>query len=570
MYQYLKGPGVASWGHTSCCADVASHTHRGVHVAKQENIMHRSLFIVVVLCLIVLGLTPGVNATEQHCFDETGYCVDDTFARFWSSHGGLPVFGYPISNATSSPVRTQGHGQAAQWFERGRFESHPELRPPYNVLLGHVGLERLEQLGRDWRAEPREAGPRPYCLWFEETGRNVCDQSQQAGFRRYWETHGLEFDGRPGKSFAESLALFGLPLTSTRMETNVAGHTVLTQWFERARFEWHPQNERQHRVLLGLVAREAILFDDTPPPPPTPAPTATASPTASPTSTPTQTPGYPRIAGAGDIACNPRDPDFNGGNGTARLCRAKATSDLLLAGNYTAIFALGDNQAADATLADFQRSYDLSWGRLKHKTYPAVGNHEYATPGAAGYFDYFGAAAGERGKGYYSYNIGDWHIIVLNSNCSEVGTCWPGSPQERWLRADLAANKAKCTLAYWHHPRFSSTPLHGGDLVKPFWDALYEANAEIVLNGHGHNYERFAPQTPDGVTDPRRGIRQFVVGTGGQNFHGFANPPRRNSEVRDSQTYGILELTLRPAGYDWRFIPEPGGTFTDSGSGTCH
>jgi len=175
-------------------------------------------------------------------------------------------------------------------------------------------------------------------------------------------------------------------------------------------------------------------------------------------------------------------------------------------------------------------------------------------PGAAGYFDYFGTAAGRRSPGYYSFNLGRWHLIALNSECAQVGGCATGSPQERWLRADLAAPPARCVLAYWHKPRFSSG-MHGNNATyTAFWQALHGAGADVVLVGHDHDYERFAPQTPHGRADPARGIRQFVVGTGGKTHYGFRTI-RANSQVRNSRTFGVLRLALHPAGYDWRFVP---------------
>jgi hypothetical protein len=202
-----------------------------------------------------------------------------------------------------------------------------------------------------------------------------------------------------------------------------------------------------------------------------------------------------------------------------------------------------------------------------------VGNHEYITPGAAGYFDYFNGVgnalgrAGDRSKGYYSYDVGAWHLIALNSNCSPVGGCGTGSPQERWLRADLAAHPKACTLAYWHHPRFSSGQYADNPALQPLWQALYDYRAEIVLNGHDHNYQRYALQDPAGRADAN-GIREFVVGTGGKNHYAADPPPVANREVADGQTYGVLKLTLHAQNYDWRFVPES-GSFTDSGSGSC-
>jgi hypothetical protein len=277
----------------------------------------------------------------------------------------------------------------------------------------------------------------------------------------------------------------------------------------------------------------------------------------------------PVVAAVGDIACDPADPGFNGGAGTATRCRQGATSDLLVGRGLDAVLVLGDIQYEDATLAKFMASYDPTWGRLKAITRPAVGNHEYLTPGAAGYYSYFGTAAGDPAKGYYSFDLGAWHVVVLNSNCAAVGGCHAGSPQEQWLAADLAAHPDRCTLAYWHHPRFSSGP-HGNDAsTDAFWRALYAAGADVILTGHDHVYERFAPQDPDGAVDPGRGIRQFVVGTGGKNLTSFP-VVRANSEVRNADTFGVLEMTLRPSGYEWKFLPAAGGTFTDSGTAACH
>lgn len=282
------------------------------------------------------------------------------------------------------------------------------------------------------------------------------------------------------------------------------------------------------------------------------------------------TPGDPVIAAVGDIACDPTSSNYNQGNGTADRCHMKATSDLLIDANLTAVLPLGDNQYENGSLEAFQKSYDPTWGRVKSITRPVAGNHEYHTSDAYGYFKYFGAtAAGDWSKGYYSYNIGNWHIIALNSNCSQVGGCKENSPQQKWLKADLAKYRNTCTLAYWHHPRFSSG-MHGNNSdYDIFWKDLYNAGVEVVLNGHDHDYERFAPQTPNAQADPIRGIRQFVVGTGGKSHYDFGKP-EPNSEVRNADTYGVLMLTLHPDSYSWRFVPESDHSFTDSGSDNCH
>ncbi len=262
------------------------------------------------------------------------------------------------------------------------------------------------------------------------------------------------------------------------------------------------------------------------------------------------------LVGAGDIA-DCRD-----------LAGAEATAKLLEQTPGT-VMAVGDLAYPDGTKENFA-CYDKTWGRVKSRTRPAPGNHEFHSAGAAYYFDYFGAAAGDPKLGYYSYELGSWHIVVLNSECEAIGGCNAGSPQEKWLRADLVAHPAACTLAYFHKPLFSSGGAHGDDPeIKPIWQALFEGNADVVVSGHDHDYERFAPQTPDGMADPKRGIREFVAGTGGKNHRPFG-PPHANSEVRDATAFGILKLTLRPGAYDWRFIPEAGKSFADSGSGTCH
>ncbi len=287
-------------------------------------------------------------------------------------------------------------------------------------------------------------------------------------------------------------------------------------------------------------------------------------------------PADPIIAAAGDIACDPASSSFNGGYGSSSSCRQKYTSDLLLSG-VDRVLTLGDNQYENGALTKFRSSYDKSWGRVKSITRPAIGNHEYYVSGASGYFDYFNGTgvttgpAGSRGKGYYSYDVGSWHVIALNSNCSRMGSggCAAGSAQEKWLRADLAANPRKCTLAYWHHPRYSSGSHGNNTAVNPLWKALYAAGADVVLSGHDHDYERFAPQNPYSGADAARGIRQFVVGVGGKGHYQFSSV-KPNSQVRNGKTFGVLKLTLRPASYDWRFVPEAGKTFTDSGSTACH
>ncbi len=262
----------------------------------------------------------------------------------------------------------------------------------------------------------------------------------------------------------------------------------------------------------------------------------------------------PVLVGAGDIASCTRSGD-------------EATAGLLDSIPGT-VATFGDNAYDAGTRAEFDNCYDPSWGRHKARTRPAAGDEDYETANASGYFGYFGGAAGDPEKGYYSYDLGSWHVVVLNSNCAAVGGCGAGSAQERWLRADLEAHPNPCTAAYFHHPRFTSGGVGNTSAVGPFWEALYEAGAEVVLSGHSHTYERFAPQTPGGQADPAQGIRQFVVGTGGKSLNSFKTV-RANSEKRISGSYGVLKLTLRPEGYDWQFVTAPGATVADSGSGSC-
>ncbi len=237
----------------------------------------------------------------------------------------------------------------------------------------------------------------------------------------------------------------------------------------------------------------------------------------------------------------------------------------LLDGIPGTVFTAGDNAYPSGTTANFADCYEPTWGRHKARTRPAPGNHDYRTSGAAAYFAYFGDNAGPAGRGYYSYDLGGWHVVSLNSEISSRS----GSAQERWLRADLAANTKQCTLAYWHKALFSSGRHGSRSGTRTLWAVLYEFNAEVVVVGHDHNYERFAPQTADGVADPARGIREFVVGTGGTGLRSM-DTPITNSEVQNSNTHGVLKLTLVADGYTWDFVPVAGKTFTDSGSGTCH
>jgi hypothetical protein len=246
----------------------------------------------------------------------------------------------------------------------------------------------------------------------------------------------------------------------------------------------------------------------------------------------------------------------------------EATASLIEDLPAATVAALGDNAYPNGSVEEYA-CYDASWGRFKSRTRPAVGGRDYATPGASGYYGYFGAAAGDPSKGYYSYDLGAWHVVALNSNCGEIGGCGPGSAQEQWLRADLTAHPAACAVAYLHHPAFSSGNTHGGTpSIRPLVRALQDHGVELLLSGHEHDYERFAPQTVEGVANAA-GVRQFVVGTGGASLRQFARVPEPNSEARIAGVYGVLSLRLRAESYHWRFVPQPGSSASDGGAAAC-
>ena len=271
------------------------------------------------------------------------------------------------------------------------------------------------------------------------------------------------------------------------------------------------------------------------------------------------------MVAAGDIACDPADSHFSGGVGTSAHCQQAATAALIAQIAPRAVLALGDDQYEAGALAAFQASYGPSWGAFKTITHPVPGNNEYQGTSADGYFAYFGAAAGPPGKGYYSFDLGSWHLIALNGNCSEVGGCSEGSPQEQWLRQDLERSSARCTLAMWHQPRFYGSKANG---FASFWDDLYTHGVEVVLNGHHHVYQRFQPQTPSGTVDTAEGITEFIVGTGGED-HGTLKSGG-NAVATSEDTFGVLKMTLSDGGYSWSYVPVTGGAFTDAGSASCH
>jgi acid phosphatase type 7 len=352
-------------------------------------------------------------------------------------------------------------------------------------------------------------------------------------------------------------------------------------------------HNRMRLAALVAVALVAWACGDSGPTP-SPSPRASVSPTPSPTATPTPTPTptdavlsatqsfgpnavaslppastpAPRlpalpprtvtIAAAGDIAC---DPAHN--TKQPQDCDQMATAALLGALNPTAVLTLGDNQYQDGTLQGFQTIYDASWGQYKRKTYPTIGNHEYLTSGAAGYFGYFHFPA------YYSFNLGDWHVISLDSECSFVRGCQVGSAQEKWLKADLAANPRLCTLVTWHEPRWSSGQHGNARQMSAIWADLVATGVDVVLSGHNHDYERFTFLDANGNPNPA-GTMQFVVGTGGKNDYSFAAAPLTGEIVRGSGFFGVLSMRLGPSSFSWRFVAAPGFSFADSGSANCH
>ena len=274
------------------------------------------------------------------------------------------------------------------------------------------------------------------------------------------------------------------------------------------------------------------------------------TPIASPTAV-----GPAVIIGAGDIGTCGGDGD----EATARL----------LDGIEGTVVTLGDTVDSDGSAEELVACYGPTWGRHLARTRPSPGSHDYETEEAGGYFGYFGAAAGDPAEGWYSYDLGGWHVVALNSNCAQVGGCGADSPQGRWLAADLAASTARCTLAYWHHPRFTAGQDGDTLAMAALWAMLHEAGAEVVLSAHAHAYERYAPLDAAGELDTARGMRQIVAGTGGNALHPI-HEPREHAEVTNDETHGVVRLALHEGWYEWEFVPVAGETFTDAGTGACY
>jgi hypothetical protein len=289
---------------------------------------------------------------------------------------------------------------------------------------------------------------------------------------------------------------------------------------------------------------------------------------------------------AGDPMAQADEVTFVGAGDIGDCSLPYAAKTAALLGNIPgSVFTLGDNAYPDGSLDNYLSCFEPTWGKQRARMHATPGNHEYHVPHAGAYFAYFGKTVGEPFQGRYSYDVGRWHVVSLNSNCvdgvqpndidvavtsRDFGGCGPDSPQAKWLRADLAAHPTACTIAMWHHPRFSSGYQNNFDGLAALWSILVEHGVDIVLSGHDHDYERFAPQLADGTLDEARGVREFVVGTGGAALRPFTTL-RPNSSVRQATTHGVLKLTLRASDYDWEFIAAPGEpAFSDAGHGVCH
>ena len=313
-------------------------------------------------------------------------------------------------------------------------------------------------------------------------------------------------------------------------------------------------------MLIVLVATALVM-------------TRTGSPVGDPVGDPVGSPigdpgGDPLVAAVGDIACTPTSSAFQDGLGTDTACRHKYVADLLAGKDLAAFLALGDLQYEVGDLAAFNTSYDRWFAPYYDITRPTPGNHEYKTPGASGYYSYFSSKDYAASPGYYSYDVGDWHLVPLNSNCAAVGGCGSTQPQFNWLKADLAANTDQCTLAYWHHPKFNDGEHAGVTNMNWAWNLLYQDDAEIILNGHEHSYQRFVPLSDAGATGDPRGIVEFTSGAGGKSHYNVGTTSSL-SAFRNTTDYGVLFLTLHPASADYQWVTEAGAVL-DSGTIKCH
>ncbi|MCW2802523.1 MAG: hypothetical protein QOF52_3117 [Propionibacteriaceae bacterium] len=385
-----------------------------------------------------------------------------------------------------------------------------------------------------------------------------------------WAETGLTYTNRPtpGTEVVASSSFTANSTISIDVTSLVPGNGVVSFAVDTTSGTSKSLPSKENATVANRP--KLVIEDGTAPPPTTPPPT-----------TPPPTSGSTTIAVGGDVACSTTEANYNGGLGTATACHMKQTSDLVLAMAPTRVWATGDLQYNSGSLADFDVSYENSWGRFRNITDPVVGNHEYGTTGAGGYYTYFGNAASPQEPGctksclgYYSFDVpvgsSKWHVAVINSECTRIGGgvgCAVDSPQYNWLQADLRANAGTtCTAVLTHRPRWSSNSFASPD-IQPLVDVMDANNVDLLLTGHAHSYERFAPQNKDAQADPN-GIREIIVGTGGRDSQGFGTVSP-NSLVRKNQTFGVMKLVLKPTGYDWSFVPDPSTPFADSGSGTC-
>ena len=474
------------------------------------------------------GLTAVAQIAGDLAYIQTRHASDPSFLHI----GGkfvVFVYGDPTDDCTT----------ADRWKQANTFGAYVVLK----VFPGYTSCASQPESWHQYAPAIASSAQRTYSYSISPGFDKVGEATRLARDLARWQTNVT--------AMAASSASFQLV-------------TTFDEWGEgtsvESAAEW--ASASGYGAYLDALHNSPVGASTTPSPTATRTATATTFPAASSTATPigtaaaTTTPSADvTILAAGDISSCGSPGDS-----------LTATELDALQGT---VLTLGDNAYESGTAAEFSACYDPTWGRAKSRTMPAPGNHEYLTAGASGYFGYFGAVAGDPLKGYYSYDVGTWHLIALNSNCTPAGGCSASSPQEQWLRADLAAHPTACTLAYWHHPRFSSGE-HGSDTkYQALWQALYDAGADIVLNGHDHDYERFTSQTPAGDPDLLNGIREFVVGTGGASHYAIGTPISQ-SEVREGQTFGVLRLTLHATSYDWSFLPVAGASFADAGAGSCH
>jgi acid phosphatase type 7 len=503
----------------------------------------RAWLVAPVLALLVLvsgGVVPGgTPASASTTVFEDNFESGNLSA--WTKVQGLKVQGIEVFSGSWAARATGNNNQAFAWKRFADIHTELDLAVRFKVIDKTNGVKLLAVKTQTGSARLLLGLTKAGKLYLHNQVTGVKTTSSVVVAVGGW--HLLEMTVEIGSPGRVDVWLDGVPVTALSSDQNV-GTVGLG------------------RIDLGDNRKSAtfdVAFDDV-------AVTTPASPPPV---------GEVMIAAAGDIACDPADGAFNGGNGTSSRCAQMRTSNLLIGRDLDAVLVLGDAQYECGGYQAFLQSFDPSWGRVKSLIRPAVGNHEYKASGgtdcdptrtADGYFDYFGAAAGTRGEGYYSFDMEDWHLVALNSNCSLVGGCGATSPQGQWFTADLAANPSDCSLAYDHHPRWSSGEHGSSSSMGNFYRTLHQADGEIFLSGHDHDYERFAPQAPDGSLDPD-GVRQFVAGAGGGSH--YETTPITNSQVAIDDEFGVLFLTLQDDAYQWAFVSEDGDTL-DSGSAPCH